>query len=299
VSWVSREPPHRASPEPHRVKVRIAHSPDADDAFMFFGIAAGAVDLRGLELVHEAADIERLNERAARGDLEASAISFGAWPAIADRYDLMPVGASFGLGYGPRVVAREPLSVDDLRAGDRTVAIPGERTTAALLLRLMLPGVRTKAVTPFDRVPQAVLAGEADAGVVIHEGQLTHEAEGLRLVRDLGAWWHEESGGLPVPLGANAVRRDLDRDVVARLTAVLRDSIAHALAHREDALVHALANGRGLDLETGGRYVGMYVNELSIDAGPSGRAAVVDLYARGARAGLLPSIEPRWSDRLA
>ena len=272
--------------------MRIAYSPDADDAFMFYGVACGAVDLRGLEIEHSEADIESLNERADRGDLDLTAISFAAWPRFAERYDLFPVGSSFGLGYGPKLVAREPMRLPDLHG--RLVAIPGERTTAALLLALAVPGARTL-VLPFERIPAAVAAGEADAGVVIHEGQLTYAREGLHLVEDFGAWWHRETGGLPLPLGANAVRRGLDRDVVATLEVVLRESIAHALAHREEAIRHSLKHGRGLSWEEGLRYVAMYVNELSLDPRPEGRAAVVDLYARAARAGRLPLIEPRWA----
>lgn len=275
------------------MRVRIAYSPDADDAFMFYGIAAGAVDLRGLEIEHAEDDIESLNRRASgSAELDVTAISFAAWPHVADRWDLLTVGSSFGLGTGPKVVAREAATLADL-AGE-TVAVPGERTTAALLLALAAPHART-VVVPFERIPEAVAGGEARAGVVIHEGQLTYARQGLRLVEDLGAWWHRESGGLPVPLGANAVSRALPREVVAELARVLRESIEHALAHREDAIRASLKHGRGLTWDEGLRYVATYVNELSLDPGPEGRASVVDLYARGARAGLLPTVEPRWS----
>ena len=274
------------------MRVRIAYSPDADDAFMFYGVACGAVDLRGLVIEHAEADIETLNERADRAELDLTAISFAAWPRFADRYDLFPVGSSFGLGHGPKVVAREPLRLHEL-AG-RLVAIPGERTTAALLLALAVPAAAT-VVMPFERIPAAVAAGEADAGVVIHEGQLTYAREGLSLVEDFGEWWRRETGGLPLPLGANAVRRGLDPDVVATLAEVLRESIRHSLDHREEAIRHSLKHGRGLSWEEGLAYVAMYVNELSIDPGPEGRAAVVDLYARGVRAGRLPAVEPRWA----
>lgn len=272
--------------------VRIAHSPDADDAFMLFGIARGRVDLRGLDVRLETGDIETLNRRAVAGDVDVSAISFAAWPRIAERYSLLRVGSSFGLGHGPRIVAREPCGLD--RLAGRRVAIPGELTTAALVLRLMLPGVAT-AVVPFDSIPDAVRAGEVDAGVVIHEGQLTHEAEGLSLVADLGAWWSEATGGLPLPLGANAVRRDLGRDLIEAVTGVFADSIRAAQEDREAALAHALAHGRGLDTDLGDRYVGMYVNELTLDPGPRGREAVEELYRSAATAGLLPAVAPRWA----
>lgn len=274
-----------------RVRISVAHSPDADDAFMFHGIACGAVRDDGLEIVHEQADIETLNLRAERGDLDVSAISFGAWPHFAAHYDLLSVGSSFGLGYGPKIVAREAMGPADLRS--LVIAIPGERTTAALALRLLVPGCATR-VVPFDRIPEAVAKGEAAAGVVIHEGQLTYAREGLHLVADLGAWWTGETG-LALPLGGNAVRRGLDSGLTRRVAGVLRRSIEHAMAHRADALAHALRFGRGLDTEEGGRYVALYVNELSLDPGPAGRAAVDELYRRGARAGLIPDVIARWA----
>lgn len=274
------------------MRVRVAFSPDADDAFMFFGITCGAVDLRGLTIEHAEADIETLNERAERGELDLTAISFAAWPRFAESYDLFSVGSSYGLGFGPKLVAREPMRLSDLDG--RRVAIPGERTTAALLLALAAPRALTE-IVPFEEIPAAVASGAVDAGVVIHEGQLTYERAGLSLVQDFGAWWHRETGGLPLPLGANAVRRGLDPAVVRTLATVLRESIAHALAHREEAIRHSLKHGRGLTWEEGLRYVAMYVNELSLDPGPEGRAAVVDLYARAARAGRMPLMEPRWA----
>jgi 1,4-dihydroxy-6-naphthoate synthase len=271
--------------------VTIAHSPDADDAFMFYGIACGAVRDEAIAFRHEEADIEALNTRALGSDLDVTAISFGAWPHFADRYDLLTVGSSFGLGYGPRLVAREKTSPESLRG--RTIAVPGERTTAALVLRLLLPGCATR-VVPFDRIPHAVASGEADAGVVIHEGQLTHEAAGLHLVADLGDWWSRETGGMPLPLGANAVRRGLDDDVVERVARLLRASIEHAESHRAEAVAHSLKADRGLDLDMGARYVAMYVNRLTLEPGDEGRAAVAELYRRGALAGLVPDVAPRW-----
>jgi 1,4-dihydroxy-6-naphthoate synthase len=273
------------------MRLRIAHSPDADDAFMFYGISCGAVDPGPLDLVADQADIETLNRRAAGGDLDVTAISFAAWPRFAEAYDLLDVGSSFGLGYGPKVVAREAMSLAAL-AG-RRVAIPGEQTTAALLLSLAVPAAQRETVA-FEEIPRAVASGRVDAGVIIHEGQLTYEAAGLRLVEDLGAWWARETGGLPLPLGANAIRRGLPRDVVDAARRALRQSIEYALAHREEAVRHSLKPDRGLDLQGGSRYVAMYVNDLSLDPGPEGRAAVVELYARAARAGLMDLIEPRW-----
>ena len=274
-----------------RIRVSVAHSPDADDAFMFYGVACGAASDDGLEIVNEQTDIESLNLRAERGDLDVTAISFGAWPHFADHYDLLSVGSSFGLGYGPKLVSREPLAMGDVRS--RVIAIPGEWTTAALALRMMLPGCATRCVQ-FDQIPAAIRDGAVDAGVVIHESQLSYAREGLHLVADLGEWWMGETG-LPLPLGGNAVRRSLDADVTRRVASVLRRSIEHALAHRADALTHALRYGRGLDTEEGGRYVALYVNELTLDPGTQGRAAVAELYRRGARAGLIAEVSARWA----
>ena len=276
------------------MRVTLAHSPDADDAFMAYGLSCGAVRDSApdpLEIVRVEADIESLNRRADAGDLDLTAISFAAWPRFAASYDLFPVGSSFGLGYGPKLVAREPIASPNLEG--RTIAIPGERTTAALVLRLLVPGCRTL-VVPFEDVPHAVLRGEADAGVVIHEGQLTYGRAGLVIVEDLGAWWKRETG-MPLPLGANAVRRGLDAGVVARLAALLRASIRHALDHREAAVAASLKHERGLDQAEGSRYVALYVNELTLDPGDDGRAAVTELYRRGADAGLLPRVVPRWA----
>jgi len=274
------------------MRLRIAHSPDADDAFMFYGISCGAVDPGPLEIVALEQDIESLNRRAGAGDLDVTAISFAAWPRFAEGYDLLDVGSSFGLGYGPRIVAREATTLAALTG--KRVAVPGEQTTAALLLTLAAPAAQREVVA-FHEIPQAVASGSVDAGVVIHEGQLTYEAAGLRLVEDLGAWWARETGGLPLPLGANAIRRGLPRDLVDGARLALRRSIDYALDHREEAVRHALKPDRGLDLAGGSRYVAMYVNALSLDPGPEGRAAVVELYVRAARAGVMPLVEPRWA----
>lgn len=275
-----------------RPAVRAACSPDADDAFMFYGFACGAVEPEGFVLEREMEDIESLNRRALEGDLDVTAISYAAWPRLSEHYDIGRVGSSFGIGYGPKLVARGALSPEQVQQGE--VAVPGELTSAALTLRLMLPGVKTKAMA-FDAIPEAVLSGEVPAGVVIHESQLTYQAEGLTLVRDLGEWWSEETGGLPLPLGANAISRRLDPETVDRFEEAFRLSIAHARSHREPALEYALQFGRGLDQVMGGEFVGLYVNELTLEPGDTGRKAVTEFYRRAAAAGLLPEIEPRWA----
>ena len=272
----------------------LAHSPDSDDAFMFYGLRANAVDTEGVAYTHTLADIETLNRRALEGSLAITAVSFHAYAYLADRYLLLPHGASFGDGYGPCVVARAaggPQSLQDLEG--RRVAIPGTLTSAALALRLYARGA-VPVVLPFDRVGAAVSAGEVDAGVVIHEGQLTWKDEGFRLVADLGAVWKAETG-LPLPLGGNAVRRDLGPDLIARVSRALGRSIEYALAHREEALTDAMRFARGLPREKADRFVGMYVNEWTRAYGPKGREAVRLFLARGHGAGILPKrVEPEW-----
>jgi len=268
------------------VKVRIAHSPDSDDAFMFYALTQGVLDTSGLEIEHVLGDIESLNQAAFEGAYEVTALSIHGYAHLADRYALMPSGASFGDGYGPVVVAREELSREDL-AG-RRVAIPGKLTTAHLALRLWQPAVET-VVVPFDEILETVASGEVPAGVVIHEGQLTFGDVGLASVVDLGAWWREETGG-PLPLGGNGIRKDLPDELQARLCALLRQSIDYALDHRDEALAFALRYARGLesDLERADRFVGMYVNEWTRDYGEAGRRAVQELLDRGHAAGILP-----------
>jgi 1,4-dihydroxy-6-naphthoate synthase len=263
------------------VKIRLGHSPDPDDAFMFWGLAEGDVDPRGFEFEHVLRDIQTLNEWALEGRLEVTAISLHAYPHVQDRYVLLPHGASMGSGYGPILVAREELSDDNLRRVE--IAVPGRMTTAFLTLRLRLGEFRWREV-PFDRIMDEVLSGEADAGLLIHEGQLTYEAAGLHRVIDLGEWWLEETG-LPLPLGANVARRDLGPDVLPELSDVLAESIRAGLANRERALEYALQFGRGLDDELADRFVGMYVNELTEDYGEEGRRAVRELLRRGEEIG--------------
>ena len=264
-----------------RIKVRLGHSPDPDDAFMFWGLAKGEVDPRGFEFEHVLQDIQTLNEWALEGRLEVTAISVHAYPHVQDRYVLLPHGASMGSGYGPIVVAREDLSEYDLRGME--IAVPGRMTTAFLTLQLRLGEFRWREV-PFDRIMDEVLSGEADAGLLIHEGQLTYGAAGLHKVVDLGEWWLEESG-LPLPLGANVARRDLGPDTLRELSDVLAESIRAGLDNRERALEYALQFGRGLDDELADRFVGMYVNELTEDYGEEGRRAVRELLRRGEEIG--------------
>ncbi|HEX4952574.1 MAG TPA: MqnA/MqnD/SBP family protein [Thermoanaerobaculia bacterium] len=267
--------------------IRIAHSPDSDDAFMFYALTQGLLDTSGLAIEHQLADIETLNQAAFEGRFEITALSFHAYAYLADRYRLMPSGASFGDGYGPVVVARQGFD----RAGlaGRRVAIPGRLTTAALVLRLWQPQVET-AVVPFDQILPAVASGEFEAGVVIHEGQLTFEEHGLRSVVDLGAWWKEETGG-PLPLGGNGIRRDLPEELQQRLCRLLTQSIDYALSHRSEALSYAIRYARDLedDPVRSDRFVGMYVNEWTQRYGEAGRRAVQLLLDRAAEAGILPN----------
>jgi 1,4-dihydroxy-6-naphthoate synthase len=266
--------------------VRIAHSPDSDDAFMFYALTQGLLDTEGLEIRHELQDIETLNQAAFQGTYEITALSFHAYAYLADRYQLMPSGASFGDGYGPVVVSRKPLGRADL-VGCK-VAIPGKLTTANLALRLWQPEVTTE-IVPFDRILDVVQEGKVDAGVVIHEGQLTYGDLGLRAVVDLGVWWKEETGG-PLPLGGNGIRRDIDEGLKKRLCRLLTESIAYGLGHRQEALGYAIRYARGLedDLERSDRFVGMYVNEWTRGYGEAGKRAVQLLLDRGHEAGILP-----------
>jgi len=266
--------------------VRIAHSPDSDDAFMFYALTQGQLDTSGLVVEHVLRDIESLNQAAFAGTYEITALSFHAYAHLADRYQLMPSGASFGDGYGPIVVCRQALTREDL-AG-RVVAIPGQLTTAHLALRLWQPAVEVRVVA-FDRILEVVAAGQAEAGVVIHEGQLTYADQGLRAAVDLGAWWKGETG-LPLPLGGNGIRRDVAEPLKQRLCRLLAASIAYGLDHRREALSYATRYARGLedDPVRSDRFVDMYVNDWTRDYGEAGRRAVQLLLDRGFAAGLLP-----------
>ena len=270
------------------MRITVAHSPDSDDAFMFYGFACGAVSADGFEIDQVLADIETLNRAAFEGRYEVTAVSFHAYAHLLDRYALLPHGASMGDRYGPIVVTRAggPRSLEGV-----TVAIPGELTTACLALRLFHPGVACR-VMPFDEIQLAVVDGAVEAGVLIHEGQLTYGDDGLRCLVDLGVWWAERTGGLPLPLGCNVIRRDLGAAAMREVSRLLRASIAHALDHREEALAYALGFGRGLDAERTDRFVGMYVNGLTLDYGERGRAAVKRLFADAWERKVIPAPVP-------
>ncbi len=265
--------------------IRVAHSPDSDDAFMFWALARNRIDTGDITFEHELQDIETLNRRALNGELEVTAVSIHAYAYLADRYALLPHGASMGEGYGPRLVAREPLGREDLKGRD--IAVPGTMTSAYLALKLFEPDVKTH-VVPFDEIIPHVQAGKADIGLIIHEGQLTYADEGLHLVADMGEWWAEETGGLPLPLGGNVIRRDLGPDLIHRVSHLLRESIAHGLEHRDEAIRYAIEYGRGLDTTQTDEFVGMYVNRRTLDYGEDGRKAVRLFLERGYEAGVIP-----------
>ncbi|MGI9079185.1 MAG: menaquinone biosynthesis family protein [Gemmatimonadaceae bacterium] len=266
---------------PHTIYV--AHSPDSDDAFMFYALSEGLIDTGDIRYVHELQDIETLNQRALRGELEVTAVSMHAYSYITDRYALLPHGASMGDRYGPRLVAREPTAREALRG--RRIAIPGSLTTAALVLRMYQPDFVAIA-TPFDQIEDAVASGDVDAGLLIHEGQLTYMDRGLHLIADMGEWWHEETA-LPLPLGGNVIRKDLGLPLIKTISQHLRASIAHGLANRPKALDHAMRFARGLSRTKADEFVGMYVNEWTLDYGERGRIAVRTLLQKGMEAGLI------------
>ncbi len=266
--------------------IRLAHSPDPDDAFMFYGLSSGGVEPGPYRFEHILEDIQSLNERAMLGEYEISAISIHAFPYVADKYQLMSCGCSMGDNYGPKVVATRRMTIEDLRG--KRIAVPGKMTTAFLALSLLLgkDGFAHEVVM-FDEIPDYVKAGRADAGLIIHEGQLTYEKLGLHLVVDLGEWWMTRTG-LPLPLGGNVIRRDLGEERCVELTRLLKRSIAYSLEHRDEAVKYALRFGRGLDLALADQFVGMYVNKWTLDYGPRGRDAVRRLLREGAEAGIVP-----------
>jgi 1,4-dihydroxy-6-naphthoate synthase len=266
-------------------RITVAHSPDSDDAFMFFGLASGNVDSGGIVVDQVLADIETLNRAAFDGKYEVTAVSFHAYAHLVDKYALLPHGASMGDKYGPIVVARQDSATKGVK-GNR-IAIPGTLTTAYLALRIYEPDFEF-VVVPFDQIQQAVLEGKAEAGLLIHEGQLTYQDEGLRKIVDLGEWWSERTGGLPLPLGGNIIRRDLGPLMIAKVSKMLHDSIAYALSHREEAVEYALQFGRGLDRDKTDRFVGMYVNDLTLAYGERGRAGLERLMADAYERGLIP-----------
>ena len=268
------------------MRITVAHSPDSDDAFMFFGLASGAVQVAGIEVDQVLADIESLNQAAFQGRYEVTAVSFHAYAHLVDRYALLPHGASMGDKYGPILVAREPLRIHGSLKGVK-VAIPGRLTSAFLTLQLYDPSFDVE-VMPFDQIQQAVAEGRVDAGLLIHEGQLTYQADGLRKVVDLGEWWYERTNGLPLPLGGNVIRRDLGPEVIRTVSTMLHDSIAHALSHRAAAVEYALQFGRGLNRRDTDTFVGMYVNQLTLDYGPRGRAALQRFFDEAYEKRLIP-----------
>ena len=272
---------------PETTTLRIGHSPDPDDAFMFYALAERVKEMDGLEVEHVLEDIESLNVRARTGELEVTAVSAAAYPSVADRYFVMRTGASMGRGYGPILVAREPLDPDAI--GGMTVAIPGLGTTANLLLSIYSPAVE-RVVVDFDRIPDAVLDGRADIGLLIHEGQITYADSGLHRILDYGEVWEKDANGLPLPLGLDLVRRDLGREMAEAISRTLRDSIAVALEHEDDALTYALEFGRGISRDVGRRFVKMYVNEDTLDMGEPGLAALRHLYGRAVEHGLLDAV---------
>jgi len=268
--------------------VRIGHSPDPDDAFMFYALTAGKVTIDGVRIEHVLEDIESLNRRARTAELEVTAVSAATYIMVADRYRMMDPGASMGKGYGPIIVAREPIGPAALP--EKVIAIPGSHTTAALLLRLYV-GDPPLIEVAFDKIPQAVLEGQAEAGLLIHEGQITHAAMGLTKVLDLGESWAKDTG-LPLPLGINVMRRDLGEDLHRALSQGLRDSIAWAHAHVDEALEYAMRYGRGIDKETCRRFVLMYVNDYTVTLGAEGRAALQRLFTLAHQRRLIPAVPP-------
>ncbi|MGP8142764.1 MAG: menaquinone biosynthesis family protein [Terriglobales bacterium] len=265
-------------------EITVAHSPDSDDAFMFYGLATNKVRVPGLKFTHTLGDIETLNRQAQEGVYDVTAISFHAFPYIQEHYALMPCGGSVGDGYGPMLVSTRAFSEDEIK--QKKIAIPGKLTTAYLALELFAPGIAVD-VVPFDQIIPQILEGKHDAGLIIHEGQLTYDKSGLHRVVDLGKWWQKVTG-LPLPLGGNAIRRSLGPELMSSVGAALRESIQYALDHREEALSYAMQFARDLDSQLADKFVGMYVNERTLDYGPEGREAVRRLLDMGHKAGIIP-----------
>jgi 1,4-dihydroxy-6-naphthoate synthase len=263
--------------------IHVGHSPDSDDAFMFYALAEGLIDTGELTYSHELQDIETLNRRALKGELEVTAVSIHAYAYLADRYALLPSGSSMGDRYGPRLVSRRAGSLAD--ASEKRIAVPGLLTTAYLALKLAVPNFEP-VVTPFDQIEEAVKSGAVDFGLLIHEGQLTYADDGLFLIADMGEWWFEKTG-LPLPLGGNVIRKDLGTELISRISRHLRASIDYALSHREGALDHAMRYARGLDRSKADTFVGMYVNDWTRDYGDRGREAVRTLLDHGVNAGII------------
>lgn len=265
-------------------EISVAHSPDSDDAFMFYGLATNKVRVPGLRFTHTLCDIETLNQKAQEGVYDVTAISFHAYPYIQHTYALLPSGGSVGDGYGPMIVAPRALSEEAIKG--KRIAVPGKLTTAYLVLNLFAPGIETE-VVPFDEIIPQVLEGKQEAGLIIHEGQLSYVRSGLCRIIDLGTWWHKQTG-LPLPLGGNAIRRSLGPELMSEVGRALKESIQYALDHREEALAYAMQFARDLDTQLADKFVGMYVNERTLDYGPDGREAVSRLLALGHQAGIIP-----------
>jgi 1,4-dihydroxy-6-naphthoate synthase len=284
-----------AAPEPpedsmaDKMTIQLGHSPDPDDAFMFYGLATGAMDSGPYHFVHILQDIQTLNERAMKSELEISAISLHAYPYVSKNYALMACGCSMGDNYGPMIVAKQPYTIEELKG--KRIAIPGTMTTAFLAASLALGKGFRNVVKPFDQILQYVEAGHADAGLIIHEGQLTYQNHGLHLCVDLGKWWMERTG-LPLPLGGNVIRRDLGADRILEITGILKKSIQFSLDHRKEAVAYALRYGRDLNAGLADEFVGMYVNKWTLDYGPRGREAVNRLLDEGAAIGMVPKCTP-------
>jgi len=264
-------------------EITVAHSPDSDDAFMFYGLATNKVRRPGLRFTHTLCDIETLNRKAMEAVYDVTAISFHAYPYVQDHYALLSSGGSVGDGYGPMIVAQRAYSVADIKR--KRIAVPGTLTTAFLVLNLFAPGIETE-VVPFDQILPQVLEGKFEAGLIIHEGQLTYDKSGLHRVVDLGKWWQKVTG-LPLPLGGNAIRRSLGPEVMSQVSLALRESIQYALDHRDEALAYAMQFARDLDPQLADKFVGMYVNERTLDYGPDGREAVRRLLDMGHKAGII------------
>jgi 1,4-dihydroxy-6-naphthoate synthase len=269
-------------------EITIAHSPDSDDAFMFYALATDKVRVPGLRFTHTLCDIETLNRKAREGEgvYDVTAISFHAYPYIQQKYALLSSGGSLGDGYGPMIVSTRAYSQDEIKS--KRIAVPGKLTTAYLVLKLFAPGVETQ-VVPFDQIIPQIKAGNFEAGLIIHEGQLTYDRSGLHRVVDLGKWWQTVTG-LPLPLGGNAIRRSLGAELISSVANALRESIQYGLEHRNEALAHALQFARDLDPRLADKFVGMYVNERTLDYGPDGREAVRRLLDMGYQAGIIPHL---------
>jgi 1,4-dihydroxy-6-naphthoate synthase len=278
----SKTSPSSSASSPTR-EITIAHSPDSDDAFMFYGLATNKVRRPGLRFSHTLCDIETLNRKAMEGVYDVTAISFHAYPYIQDHYALLPSGGSVGDGYGPMIVAKRAYSIPDIKR--MRIAVPGTLTTAFLVLNLFAPGIETE-VVPFDQILPQVLEGKYEAGLIIHEGQLTYDKSGLHRVVDLGKWWQKVTG-LPLPLGGNAIRRSLGMETMSQVASALRESIQYALDHREEALSYAMQFARDLDPQLADKFVGMYVNERTLDYGPDGQEAIRRLLDMGHKAGII------------